>query len=46
MQFLMPFCTQPTPDIEARELSWLERRANNANVVGSIPIRARMKLFW
>ncbi|GFR04921.1 hypothetical protein TNCT_380511 [Trichonephila clavata] len=28
--------------LEARYLSWLERRANNAKVAGSIPSRARL----
>ena len=29
----------------ARQLSWLERRANNAKVTGSIPLRAKYFLF-
>ncbi len=32
-------------DVSARYLSWLERRANNAKVVGSIPSRATLLRF-
>ena len=35
-----------SPTSKARQLSWLERRADNAKVVGSTPMRANHALYF